>query len=72
MIAFHAKPAFARADVRAAAIEIGGSEQNPVMASKVLGLRTTRISGASHGVQPDDPAAVNAALDAFLANIPTK
>lgn len=50
------------------AIEAQGNEL-PFVASKVFGIERVEIAGVSHWLHLDDPAAVNAALDRFLATV---
>jgi pimeloyl-ACP methyl ester carboxylesterase len=63
-----AKDALARFRGPAVAIEAAG-EPMPVAASRVLGLPRTTIANVSHWLMMDDPAATNAALDAFLSGL---
>jgi pimeloyl-ACP methyl ester carboxylesterase len=55
----------------AAALEVAGNEEQD-MAAIVLGLPRATLSGVSHWLQLDDPAGVNGALDAFLAEVARK
>jgi 3-oxoadipate enol-lactonase len=50
------------------AIEAQGNEL-PFVASKVFGIERVEIAGVSHWLHLDDPAAINAALDGFLAKL---
>ncbi len=58
------------APYRGAAVAMEVGEQPwPGAASFALGLRRVAITGVSHWVQLDEPAAVNRELDAFLAGL---
>jgi pimeloyl-ACP methyl ester carboxylesterase len=69
MFEFRAKERYEPYRGPATAVEPADADP-PVLASKVLGLPRTAVPGVSHWVMLDDPAAVNAALDAFLAGLP--
>ena len=47
------------------------ANHSPDLASSALGARRVDIADVSHWLQLDDPDAVNRALDAFLATLPT-
>jgi pimeloyl-ACP methyl ester carboxylesterase len=54
----------------AVAIEATENPYAASMAGEVLGIPLEHISGVSHWLQLDDPAAVNRALDSFLRGLP--
>jgi len=70
MFDFRGKERFEPYRGPATAIEVAEADRT-VLASKVLGLPRTGVTGVSHWLMLDDPAAVNAALDAFLAGLPS-
>jgi pimeloyl-ACP methyl ester carboxylesterase len=48
------------------AIDAEGNDDNPRMASRLPGVKQRKISGVSHWLMLDDPAAFNAKLDEIL------
>jgi pimeloyl-ACP methyl ester carboxylesterase len=65
------KAPYARYAGPAVALEAAG-EPMPFLASVALGVRRVTIPDVSHWLMMDDPAATNAALDAFLATVPAR
>lgn len=68
MAALSAREALGRWRGPAVAIE-AADDPSPIRASAVLGIRRVAVPDVSHWLMVDDPAAVNAALDAFLATV---
>lgn len=65
----NARAAYARYGGPAVAIEAGPTPL-PFLAAAALGVRRVPIADASHWLMLDEPAATNAAIDAFLATLP--